>query len=312
MATACLDDPGDSHILGRGCSDVYSVSNNDSNTALGKRIEEEIIAADGTALFASQDVREEAKWAEIVGLAEKTYGRVDILCNIAGISGRDPKLNIQTTMTAGPRLADQTLAHWNQVMEINATGVFLGTKAAIPAMQRAGGGSIINISSICGIVGSHANAAYHASKGAVRIFSKAAAIQYAPDKIRVNSVHPGFVDTPMTQPGHANPEVANQRLAATPLGNPWNAHDGTAELELPGPLWPELDGLRRRIALAVRTEEDLNRRADILAGIGSCSTSAAGRLLSASVVRLGHTTWLEWRGLLRFGGIVLSSIRQDR
>jgi len=103
-------------------------------------------------------------------------------------------------------------------MEINATGVFLGTKAVIPAMQRVGGGSIINISSICGIVGSHANAAYHASKGAVRIFSKAAAIQYAPDKIRVNSVHPGFVDTPMTKPGHANPDVARKRMEATPLG----------------------------------------------------------------------------------------------
>ena len=83
-------------------------------------------------------------------------------------------------------------------------------------MQRAGGGSIINISSICGIIGSHANAAYHASKGAVRIFSKAAAIQYALDKIRVNSVHPGFVDTPMTRPGHSNPEVAKMRLQARP------------------------------------------------------------------------------------------------
>src|SRR5262249_16438410 len=101
---------------------------------------------------------------------------------------------------AGPRLAEQSLTHGNWVMEINATGVFLGTKAVIPAMQRAGGGSIINISSICGIIGSHANAAYHASKGAVRIFSKAAAIQYAADKIRVNSVHPGFLDTPMTRP----------------------------------------------------------------------------------------------------------------
>jgi NAD(P)-dependent dehydrogenase (short-subunit alcohol dehydrogenase family) len=148
----------------------------------------------------------------------KSYGRLDILCNIAGISGRDPKLNIQTSLTAGPRLAEQTLAQWNQVMEINATGVFLGTKAAIPQMIAAGGGSIINISSICGIVGSHANAAYHASKGAVRIFSKAAAIQYAPDKIRVNSIHPGFVDTPMTKPGHSNPDVVKQRMAATPLG----------------------------------------------------------------------------------------------
>jgi len=110
-------------------------------------------------------------------------------------------------------------------MDINATGVFLGTRTVIAPMQRAGGGSIINISSICGIVGSFANAAYHASKGAVRIFSKAAAIQYAPDKIRVNSVHPGFVDTPMTKPGHSNPDVVKTRLQATPLGRFGTPHD---------------------------------------------------------------------------------------
>ena len=195
-----------------------SVLLTDSNTSQGKTIEKEIASAGGTASFTEQDVRNEGRWSEIVAQAEKTWGRVDILCNIAGISGRDPKLNIQTGHTAGPRLADQTLEHWNWVMEINSTGVFLGTKAAVPAMQRAGGGSIINISSICGIIGSHANAAYHASKGAVRIFSKAAAIQYAPDKIRVNSVHPGFVDTPMTVPGHSNPDVARKRIEATPLG----------------------------------------------------------------------------------------------
>jgi cyclopentanol dehydrogenase len=190
----------------------------DSNSASGKSVAKEITDSGGTAMFAVQDVCDEALWATIAAQAEKSYGRLDILCNIAGISGRDPKSNIQTSLTAGPRLAEQTLEQWNRVMEVNATGVFLGTKAAIPAMQRAGGGSIINISSICGIIGSHANAAYHASKGAVRIFSKAAAIQYAPDKIRVNSVHPGFVDTPMTKRGHSNPEVAKQRLQATPLG----------------------------------------------------------------------------------------------
>lgn len=197
---------------------VAKVLLTDTNAALGKSVATEISGNGGTAVFATQDVCDEASWAAVVAQAEKSYGRLDILCNIAGISGRDPKLNIQTSVTAGPRLAEQTLEQWNRVMEINATGVFLGTKAAIPAMQRAGGGSIINISSICGIIGSHANAAYHASKGAVRIFSKAAAIQYAPDKIRVNSVHPGFVDTPMTRPGHSNPEVAKQRLEATPLG----------------------------------------------------------------------------------------------
>ncbi|HYR65088.1 MAG TPA: glucose 1-dehydrogenase [Reyranella sp.] len=195
-----------------------SVVLTDSNASLGKNIAKEIADTGGAALFAAHDVRHEAEWSDVVAQAEKTYGRLDILCNIAGISGRDPKMNIQTSHTAGPRLADQTLEQWNQVMEINATGVFLGTKAAVPAMMRAGGGSIVNISSICGIVGSHANAAYHASKGAVRIFSKAAAIQYASDKIRVNSVHPGFVDTPMTQPGHSNPEVARKRLEVTPLG----------------------------------------------------------------------------------------------
>jgi NAD(P)-dependent dehydrogenase (short-subunit alcohol dehydrogenase family) len=190
----------------------------DVSALTGEAVVKQICEAGGTATFAEQDVRSEGRWAEVISQAERTYGRVDILCNIAGISGRDPKLNIQTGLTAGPRLTEQTLEQWNRVIDINATGVFLGTKAAIPAMQRTGGGSIINISSICGIIGSHANAAYHASKGAVRTFSKAAAIQYAPDKIRVNSVHPGFVDTPMTKPGHSNPEIAKMRLQATPLG----------------------------------------------------------------------------------------------
>src|SRR6516165_831463 len=190
----------------------------DVSAAVGDAVAKQISEAGGIAMFAEQDVRDEGRWIEIVALTERTYGQLNILCNIAGISGRDPKLNIQTGPTAGPRLAEQTLEQWNRVIEINATGVFLGTKAAIPAMQRARGCSIVNISSICGIIGSHANAAYHASKGAVRIFSKAAAIQYAPDKIRVNSIHPGFVDTPMTTPSHSNPEIARKRLEATPLG----------------------------------------------------------------------------------------------
>jgi NAD(P)-dependent dehydrogenase (short-subunit alcohol dehydrogenase family) len=188
----------------------------DANAALGKAVTEEIVGTGGSATFAMQDVASESRWTEIVAEAETRYGRIDILCNIAGISGRDPMLNIQPTIT--PRLVDQSLEQWNKVLEINATGTFLGVKAVIPAMQRVGGGSIINISSVCGIVGSHSNAAYHASKGAVRIFTKAAAIQYGPDRIRVNSVHPGFVDTPMTKAGHANPEMAAKRMEATPLG----------------------------------------------------------------------------------------------
>jgi len=190
----------------------------DSNAELGESIAREIVEQGGRAAFMTHDVRSESAWASVMTEMERAFGDLHILCSIAGISGRDRTLNIQTEMTAGSRITEQTLEQWNQVMETNATGVFLGTKAAIPAMQRAGGGSIINISSICGIIGSHSNAAYHASKGAVRIFSKAAAIQYAPDKIRVNSVHPGFVDTPMTRPGHANPEISLKRLEATPLG----------------------------------------------------------------------------------------------
>jgi NAD(P)-dependent dehydrogenase (short-subunit alcohol dehydrogenase family) len=187
----------------------------DIAVADGEGVTAGICRTGGTAAFASQDVCDEARWAAIADLAEHSYGRLHILCNIAGISGRDPATSPQL---GGPRLAELTLAQWQRVMDVNATGVFLGTKAVIPAMQRAGGGSIINISSIYGIVGSSGSAAYHASKGAVRIFSKAAAVQYAPDNIRVNSVHPGFVDTPMTAPGHADPEIARRRLSATPLG----------------------------------------------------------------------------------------------
>ena len=94
----------------------------------------------------------------------------------------------------------------------------LGTKRFCSVMRDSGGGSIINISSICGLVGSFGNAAYHASKGAVRIFTKATAVQHAKDNVRANSIHPGFVDTPMTAPGHSNNEVAKVRIEATP---PW-------------------------------------------------------------------------------------------
>ncbi|MCI0799267.1 MAG: SDR family oxidoreductase, partial [Chloroflexi bacterium] len=96
--------------------------------------------------------------------------------------------------------------------------VFLGTKLAIPEMRKAGGGSIINVSSIWGLVGSDSSTAYHSAKGAVRIFTKAAAVQYAKEGIRVNSVHPGFVDSPMTIGYHALPGVRETRVAATPLG----------------------------------------------------------------------------------------------
>src|SRR6187397_3594649 len=93
-----------------------SVLLTDTNVALGKAVAQEISEAGGVATFATHDVRDEAQWTGVVAQAEQTYGRLDILCNIAGISGRDPKMNIQTGATAGPRLADQSLEHWELVM----------------------------------------------------------------------------------------------------------------------------------------------------------------------------------------------------
>jgi NAD(P)-dependent dehydrogenase (short-subunit alcohol dehydrogenase family) len=190
----------------------------DVNEADGNAVVEAINAAGGEAIFRVLDVADEEQWQALVAETEATFGKVDVLANIAGISGRDPNMAIQTSTTAGGKLVEQSLENWNRIMDINATGTFLGAKYTIPAMIRAGGGSIINISSICGIVGSHSSAAYHASKGAVRILSKAAAVQYAADGVRVNSVHPGFVDTAMTRPAHDNNTIAKQRMDATPLG----------------------------------------------------------------------------------------------
>ena len=190
----------------------------DVQDELGLSVAKEIADAGGAAEYRSLDVCREEQWLALVRATEETYGKINVLANIAGISGRPPGMTVQPGNIAGSLLAEQTLESWNRVMEVNATGVFLGTKAVIPAMQRASGGSIINISSICGLIGSWANAAYHASKGAVRIFSKAAAIQYAKDQIRVNSVHPGFVDTPMARPGNLGNVSGPARLEATPLG----------------------------------------------------------------------------------------------
>jgi NAD(P)-dependent dehydrogenase (short-subunit alcohol dehydrogenase family) len=108
---------------------------------------------------------------------------------------------------------------WDRIMAINARGVFLGMKYAIPAMQKAGGGSIVNISSISGVVGQdYTHMAYNASKGAVRIMTKSAAVQYAKDGIRVNSVHPGVMPAMRTSRGSAMPETRQRMLAQVPMG----------------------------------------------------------------------------------------------
>ena len=171
----------------------------------GRKTEAQINEAGGRALFVPMDVTSEDDWRRAVYAAVTSYGKLDILVNNAGISGRFT-------------VEDTTVELWDRVMSINAKGVFLGAKLAIPVMRQAGGGSIINISSIYGLVGSDSGASYHASKGAVRIFTKSAAIQYAKDGIRVNSVHPGFVERPLTESYHAEPGIREARLAATPMG----------------------------------------------------------------------------------------------
>lgn len=183
----------------------------DLNDNLGRGVADEI-SAGGSALYRHLDTSAEDEWREVMEAVLERFGRLDIMLNAAGVSGRGPD------GATSPRVADVDLANWNHVMAVNATGVFLGTKHAIEPMLAAGGGSVINISSIYGIVGSINNAAYHASKGAVRTFTKSAAAQYATQGIRVNSVHPGFVDSPMTQPIHDDPERAGPRLAQTPAG----------------------------------------------------------------------------------------------
>ena len=150
----------------------------------GRKVEAEIAEAGGNALFVELDVTSEEGWKRAVETTVQRFGKIDILVNNAGI------YPIET-------LEETTEQLWDRVLDINAKGAFLGTREVIPVMRSAGGGSIVNISSTSGIAGSRNASAYHASKGAVRIFSKSAAIQYAPDKIRVNSVHPGGVDTRM-------------------------------------------------------------------------------------------------------------------
>ncbi len=184
----------------------------DINDNLGPLVVRQIEEAGGAACYVHLDTVDEDQWREAVKSVLDRFGRLDIMLNAAGVSGRMPD------GSAAPRIGEADLANWNRVMDVNSTGVFLGTKHAIEAMRASGGGSIINISSIYGIVGSVHNAAYHASKGAVRTLSKSAAAQYAAEGIRVNSVHPGFVDTPMTETVHSSPELARPRLDQTPMG----------------------------------------------------------------------------------------------
>ena len=195
---------------GMGAEEALLFAREGAKVVIGDVLEEgRDVAASipgGGAIFVRLDVTKEEDWRRAVSLAEEVYKRLDILVNNAGVSA-----------TGG--IEDTTVEEWDRVMAVNAKGVFLGTREAIPAMQRAGGGSIINISSQLGIVAmSESSPQYIASKGAVRLLTKSTAIQYAADGIRCNSVHPGPIVTPMTDFRRSDPAVQALMESRIPLG----------------------------------------------------------------------------------------------
>jgi NAD(P)-dependent dehydrogenase (short-subunit alcohol dehydrogenase family) len=174
----------------------------------GRAVVFDIIRSNGVAIFQSLDVRSEREWKTVMDATLAAYNRLDILVNDAGVSGSAITADLFDT------------AAWDRLMAVNARGVFLGMKYAIPVMQAQGGGSIVNISSVSGIIGQReVHVGYNASKGAVRTLTKAAAVQHGADNIRVNSVHPGLMP-PMRSSGRKtdDPQILARMLQRVPLG----------------------------------------------------------------------------------------------
>lgn len=173
----------------------------------GEAAAAEIRAAGGQCQYHHLDVTQESNWNEAVASTIARFGKLNVLVNNAGIGSNPFPIH------------KEPVELWDRTIDVNLKGVFLGTRSAIPAMREAGGGSIINISSQLGIVAVPYNgAAYQTAKGGVRILTKAAALQYAADAIRVNSVHPGPITTEMTRAGRNDPERLAMMLARIPMG----------------------------------------------------------------------------------------------
>ena len=170
----------------------------------GRALEAEIKESGGDAMFVSLDVTDEQQWSDAVDAVMTAYGRLDILVNNAGIFAR-------------ATVEETSAADWDLMLDINGKGVFLGTKAVVPAMRESGGGSIINISSVAGITGSAGGTAYNASKGAVRLLTKSTAVQHAAENIRVNSVHPGPIETDMLDLVYPEDGMREERAENIPI-----------------------------------------------------------------------------------------------
>jgi NAD(P)-dependent dehydrogenase (short-subunit alcohol dehydrogenase family) len=209
--------------IGRACAEILAAHGattilTDIQIPQGTTAAAEITAKNHHAIFLPHDVTSEEAWVSVITEIKTQFGRLDILVNNAGIG------------TGGP-VTEITLETWRKLQSINVEGVFLGVKHALPLMRASGGGSIINMSSVAGIKGAANLSAYCATKGAVRLFTKAVALECAAaqDKVRVNSVHPGIIDTPIWDsitaaiggiPGANRPDLETLTSIMTPLGFP--------------------------------------------------------------------------------------------
>lgn len=179
----------------------------DVDADAGQAVADEIVNAGGAAAFVAHDVTDEAQWEAAVTLAEDTFGALHIVVNNAGIAPESSPIE------------EKTLESWRHVLAIDLDSVFLGCKWGIRTIKKHGGGSIINISSILGLVGQPYASDYNAAKGGVRLLTKSAALECAEAgyDIRVNSVHPGYIDTPLVQNVMAQGEIGGQQVGANEM-----------------------------------------------------------------------------------------------
>lgn len=193
-------------VAGRLAREGAAVVLTDIDEDRGMAVAREVVSAGGRAEFLPLDVTREQDWSRVVGQVLAGYGRIDVLVNNAGLYVVAP-------------LARTTVEEWDRVMAVNVTGVFLGMKHVAPRMAEAGGGAIVNMSSAAGVVGVAGHTLYGASKGAVRTMSKDVAAEYGSAGVRVNSLHPAYVRTPMAEYGARAAGLDVDELAAvSPLG----------------------------------------------------------------------------------------------